>query len=99
MGFVERVPESVTELRSEVMGEVMKRPEQIGIKKVLKYIKEWKAMNSPGVTPFQEVLIVVSKLFNILVCVHYGCENQIVYRGVGVNRPNVGMLHLQCLIG
>ena len=43
------------------------------------------------------MLIVVSKLFKILVCVHYGGENPIVYRGVGVNGANVGMLHFQCL--
>ena len=98
-GFVERVPESVMELRSEVMGEVMKRPEQIGIQKVRKYMKELKAMSNPGVSPFQEVLAVVSKLFKVLVCVHYGGENPVVYRGIGVNGVNVGMLHLQCLSG
>ena len=82
-GFVERVPESITELRSELMGEVMKRPEEIGLEKVCKYMKELKVMSDPGVIPFQEVMIVVSKLFKILVCVHNGGENPIVYRGVG----------------
>ena len=48
---------------------------------------------------FQEVLIVVSNLFTNLLCVHYNGENPIVYRGVGVNRANVKILHLQCLGG
>ena len=34
-GFVDRIPGNVTELRSEVKGELMKRPEQIGLEKVL----------------------------------------------------------------
>ena len=88
-GFVERVSGIVMKLRSEVMGEFMKRPEQIVSK----------AMSNPGVIPFQEVLIVVSKLFKILIFVHYGGENPVVYREVRVNGVDVRMLYLQRLIG
>ena len=68
-GFVERVPGSVRELRNEVLGKVMKRPEQIKLEKVCKYMKEFTAMNDPGVISFQEVLIVVRCLRFWCVCV------------------------------
>ena len=50
----------------------MKRPEKIGLEKVRKYMKELKAMNNPGVIPFQEVPIVVSCLRLWCVCIMVG---------------------------
>ena len=81
------------------MAEVNKRPEQLEFEKVKRYNKELKAMNEPGVFPFQEILLVVSKLFKILVYVHFGLNKPIVYRGMGVQGDNIGVLHLQCLSG
>src|SRR5678815_3045050 len=64
--LISRVPESIEELRKEVMTEVCKKPEQIGIRKVRQYMKELKAMCTVGVSPLQEVSIVVSKLFKVV---------------------------------
>ena len=38
------------------------------------------AMSIPGTKPFQEVLIVVRKLFEILVYVNFGSDRPIIYK-------------------
>ena len=61
-GLVKRIPDSIEELRNEVMTGVCKRLEQIGIEEVRKFMKELKAVRGLGVMPFQEVLVVASFL-------------------------------------
>ena len=55
------------------MGEVIKRPKQIGLEKLYKYMKELKAMSNPEMIPFQEVLIVVS-------CLRFWCVRIMMVR-------------------
>ena len=92
------IPESISELRREVMKEVCKKPECLGLTNVSQYAKELKAMSCMGVMPFQEVLIFVSQKYKVVVYVHFGCEKPVVYRADGVDRDEY-VLHLQCLSG
>ena len=97
-GLVAVIPESINELRKIVMKEACKRPGQLGLMTVSKCRKELEAMCSPGMMPFQEILLIVSKMYRIVVCLHYGMEKPIVYRADGVY-GNEYVLHLQCLSG
>ena len=96
-GLKVEVPETVNDLRKRVMTEVCKQPERIGVRKIKTYLKELKAMSEPGVLPMQEVLLVVSLLYGIVVCVHYGVERPVMYKAKSVKGEWV--LHLQCLGG
>ena len=98
-GLEIKLPETINELRKVVMCEVCKRPEAIGVSKVKRYVKELKAMCIPGVMPFQEVLMVVSKIFRVIVYVHYGAEIPIIYKDERVKGKNTFALHLQCVGG
>ena len=97
-GLAVVIPESINELRKVVMKEACKRSEQMGLMNVSKCRKELEAMCSPGVMPFQEILVIVSKVYKVVVCLHYGMEKPIVYRADGV-RGYEYVLHLQCLSG
>ena len=90
------VPINVEDLRTKVMTEICKRPEQLGVRDVRKYMKELRAMCYPGVMPFQEVLIVVSMMFKVAVYVHFGLCKPIIYRAKGVEDSKF-VLHLQWL--
>ena len=95
-GLPVSVPDGVNELRTIVMNEACKRPEQLGIKDVRKYMKELRAMSFPGIMPFQEILIIVSELFKTLIYVHFGMTKPIIYRAKNLKESKY-VLHLQWL--
>ena len=50
--------------------------------------------------PFQGVLMVESKLFRVLMYMHFGGEKPVVYKSAQLKGcMNLGVLHLQCLSG
>ena len=97
-GLVVRMPDSIDELRREVMSDVLRNSESLGLNKCDKYKKELRAMMNAGVLPFQEVLLFVSKRYKVIVCVHFGGEKPLIYRDRKIKKADY-LLHLQCLSG
>ena len=95
-GLAVDVPETVNELRMKVMNEVCKRPERLGMQNGRRYMKELRAMCSPGIMPFPEVLFIVSLLFRVVIYVHFGMNRPIIYRADDLKDCKY-VLHLQWL--
>ena len=93
-------PKAVDELRILIVEEAIKRPEILGMVRCKRLMKELRALRIPQSPPFQELLMVVSKFYNISVFVHFGGLKPIIYRHDSVKFETYGtVLHLQFVFG
>ncbi len=96
-GEHQNIPLTPEMLRNEVMEEAIKRPELLGFPKSKEYVRMLQQMKA-GQTPYQEVLMIVSYLYLIIIQVHYGDHKPVFYR-YQVYRKSNRVMHLQCLGG
>ena len=97
-GWRGKLPTTALEMRKEVVDEALKHPEKMGLsKRNLKYLN---AMARPGVAPFQEILAVASKVYQVNICVHFGANQPLIYSSLYPRGENSNKnVHLQCLGG
>ena len=89
-------PEDCKKLREKVMDEAIKRPELLGMKRCKRLMNELEVIRA-GVhkSVYQEVLIIVSKLYGVSVYVYFGGHQPLIYRYENnSNRRSEMILHL-----
>lgn len=92
------LPQTPEDLRKEILTEAARNPEALGLPKSKDYTKMLLAMINNG-TPYQEVLLTASDLYEVIVHVHFGDKQPIIYRHHRVHHQNKRVVHLQCLGG
>lgn len=93
-----KMPQSALKLREEVIDEAIAQPEMLGFPKIREYKKMLQAMKY-NITPYQEVLITFSDLYEVIVHVHFGDKKPIIYRCHRMHFKSKRIIHLQCLGG
>ena len=88
---------SPSALRKELFNDLISNPQKFNLPTDAKFKKLLRSMLQPGVLPIPEALLAFSDRYRVTVCVHYGFERPVIYKGL--NASNDMRVHLQCLAG
>ena len=88
---------SETTLRTELVTDLINNPKRFGLPTDAKFKKQLRSMLQPGVLPIPEVLVAFAERYKVIVCVHYGYKQPVIFQGFA--DPGDSRVHLECLAG
>ena len=95
------VPQSPEELRLEIIDEALKKIHWLGVPKTRDYKKFLESIRVGATVPFQEVLLIVSYMYSVVIHIYYGEQYPVIYiyRHQSIERKSDRIVYLQCLAG
>ena len=91
-----RMPATVDELRSLLVGDLVEHPDRYQLKLNRDSRKMLKLMRLPGQIPTLDVILVACRLFHIKVHVYFWSNKPVIYQ---YNEEDINIVHLQCISG
>ena len=91
------LPDTAQALRELLIDLLAKDPTKYGLVRGKPVNKLLKLLRYPGQMPIPEVLVAFSEYFKVIVCVHFGGDKPVLYRGISSISNH--RIHLQCLAG
>ena len=91
------IPSSSSALRTQLINDLISDPKRFGLPADAKFKKQLYSMLQPGVLPVPETLVAFAERYKVTVCVHYGFDRPVIFKGFANSYDS--RVHLQCLAG